>query len=90
MVTGAIIQEAEATTKWHRSQIQGFYYRAKTGDRHKHVVRDLTRKADDWLWSKEGWSSDYDVTHAAMMAQIEYIRANILADAINAIIKDNG
>jgi hypothetical protein len=89
VVTGAMIQEAEAITEWHRSQIQGFHYKALSSDRHQHVVRDVSRKADDWLWSKEGGPSDYDATHAAMMTEIDRVRANILADEINAIVKGN-
>lgn len=83
MITGAIIREAEENTEWHRSQIQGFYYRAETSDRHQHVVRDLTKRERDWLWSEEGSPSDYDATHERMMAAIERARADILADEIN-------
>lgn len=88
MVTGAMIQEAEANTEWHRSQIQGFHYKAETSDRHQHVVRDVSLRglANDWLWSKEGNPSEYDTTHAEMMAEIEKARADILAAEINALI----
>ena len=86
MVTGALLLEAQANTEWHRSQIQGFYYRAETSDRHQHVVRDVTLKANSWLWSIEGTPADYDATHEKMMAEIERYRATILADEINNLM----
>ena len=87
MVTGEIILKAEANTEWRRDQIQGFCYRAETSDRHQHVVRDVSRQVDSWLWSKEGWPDDYEATHAEMMAEIDKARADILAAEINALIE---
>lgn len=86
MVTGAVIQEAEANTERHRSQIQGFCYKAETSDRHQHVVRDASRTSEMWLWSKEGGPADYDATRAEMMAEIERVRSDILAAEINALM----
>ena len=85
MITGAMILEAETNTEWHRSQIQGFFYRAETSDRQQHVVRDLTKCEKQWLWSEEGSPSDYDATHERMMAAIERARADILAAEINQL-----
>lgn len=85
-VTGAIILEAKAKTEWRRSQIQGFCYKSETSGRHRHVVRDVSRKAESWIWSKQGSPADYDATHAEMMAEIEQVRADILATEINALM----
>lgn len=85
MITGQMILAAEANTEWHRSKIEGYLYRAQTSDRHQHVVRDRSSPGENIIWSQEGGPESYDATHAAMMAEIERVRAAILADEINAL-----
>jgi hypothetical protein len=85
-VSGEVVAMALNATDWHRSQIQTFCYPLPDGNQ-MHVVRDLTKPADEQtLWKEIAMQPDHDAAYARKMLEKERAEAFVIADRINALM----